>query len=163
MLRGPVAGSEFFKWEEFAHSDSHPELVKPIPEQYKAHVEALVRGVLDPMRRILDRPIRVLSCYRPKELNDAVGGSKTSQHLVAEAVDFTTLRIRSVFESMLGRVPQFPVGQVIYYPDKRFVHCALPSRRYPVPSYHIHLPNFGYAYYKLEDVAEFEKIMEKIS
>lgn len=158
-----VAGSEFFAWDEFAHSDSHPELVKPIPEQFKPHVEALVRGILDPMRRILGRPIRVLSCYRPKELNDAVGGSKTSQHLVAEAVDFTTLRIVAVFESMMGRVPQFPVGQVIYYPEQRFIHCALPSRRYPSPSYHIHVPKFGYLYHHLSGLDEFHKIMDEVT
>lgn len=157
-----VAGSEYFDWKEFAHSESHPELVRPIPASMTGNVEQLVIRVLDPMRRILGRPIKILSCYRPPALNEAVGGSPTSQHLKAEAVDFTTLRIQNVFESMMGRVPQFLIGQCIYYPEQHFIHCALPSVRYPTPSYHIHAPKFGYLYYKLESVDRFRSIMEHI-
>lgn len=156
-----VAGSEYFKWEEFAVSSAHPELVRPVPPSLQKNVVKLVRGTLDPMRRILGRPIKILSCYRPHSLNVAVGGSPTSQHVLAEAVDFTTLRIQSVFESMFSRIPQFPVGQVIYYPEQRFIHCALPSVRYPTPSYHVHLPKFGYVYRKIRTLDEFHKILER--
>lgn len=157
-----VAGSKYFEWSEFSVSHSHPELVEPVPEELRGNVETLVRDILDPMRRILGRPIHILSCYRSEALNKAVGGSPTSQHRNASAADFTTLRIRSVFESMMGRVPQFPVGQVIFYPEQHFIHCALPSKRHTVPAYYLHLPKIGYVYHRLASLDAFRKIMERL-
>jgi hypothetical protein len=43
---------------------------------------------LQPLRDIIGSPIRVTSGYRPLELNIAIGGSKTSQHMEGKAVDF---------------------------------------------------------------------------
>lgn len=39
------------------------------------------------MRKWYDKPIRVNSFYRCKELNTLVGGSITSQHMTGEAID----------------------------------------------------------------------------
>ena len=44
-------------------------------------------NVLDTIRELWGKPIRVLSGYRCKELNSAVGGSKTSAHLNGFAAD----------------------------------------------------------------------------
>lgn len=45
---------------------------------------------MEQVRRILgDKAIRINSWYRSPNLNAAVGGSKTSQHMKGEAVDFT--------------------------------------------------------------------------
>ena len=45
---------------------------------------------MEQVRRILgDKAIRINSWYRSPNLNAAVGGSKTSQHMSGEAVDFT--------------------------------------------------------------------------
>lgn len=51
---------------------------------------ALVVNVLEPMREYWNAPILVNSGYRCYELNRAVGGHKTSQHLIGEAADITT-------------------------------------------------------------------------
>jgi zinc D-Ala-D-Ala carboxypeptidase len=43
--------------------------------------------VFEPIRKHFGVPIYVVSGYRCKALNDAIGGSKTSQHMQGEAFD----------------------------------------------------------------------------
>lgn len=47
----------------------------------------LIEAILDPLREWYGKPIRVNSGYRCEALNKAVGGSKSSQHLLGQAVD----------------------------------------------------------------------------
>lgn len=49
----------------------------------------LVDNILDPLREKYGKPIRVNGGYRCPELNKAVGGSKTSQHMQGLAADIT--------------------------------------------------------------------------
>lgn len=60
----------------------------PTPE-VKRNLTALVENVLDPLREIYGKPITVNSGYRCQELNKAVGGSKTSDHVKGFAADIT--------------------------------------------------------------------------
>lgn len=60
----------------------------PTPE-IKANLERLVEKVLDRLREIYGKPITVNSGYRCPELNKAVGGSKTSDHMNGFSVDIT--------------------------------------------------------------------------
>lgn len=50
---------------------------------------ALVAAVLDPLREKWGKPIKVHSGYRCPELNKAVGGVPTSQHMKGEAADIS--------------------------------------------------------------------------
>lgn len=43
--------------------------------------------VFEPLREWYGKPIRINSFYRSPELNKAVGGSNTSQHIKGEAID----------------------------------------------------------------------------
>lgn len=56
-------------------------------EEHKKALTALVDNVLDPARSALGIPVTVNSGYRCRILNEAVDGSKTSQHLKGEAAD----------------------------------------------------------------------------
>lgn len=60
----------------------------PTPE-IKANLERLVEKVLDPLREKYGKPITVNSGYRCPELNKAVGGSKTSDHMKGFSADIT--------------------------------------------------------------------------
>ncbi|WAX06688.1 hypothetical protein BF344P1_00058 [Bacteroides phage BF344P1] len=60
----------------------------PTPEVEK-NITLLVENVLDPLRKIYGKPITVNSGYRCPELNKAVGGSKTSDHVKGFAADIT--------------------------------------------------------------------------
>lgn len=60
----------------------------PAPE-VERNLTALVDNVLDPLREIYGKPITVNSGYRCPELNKAVGGSATSDHVKGFAADIT--------------------------------------------------------------------------
>lgn len=49
----------------------------------------LIEAVLDPLREWYGKPIIVNSGYRCKALNKAIGGAKSSQHMLGEAADIT--------------------------------------------------------------------------
>ena len=79
--------SQHFTLEEFSRSNSHPELARGIPEHLVKNVQKLVDTILQPLRLELNQPIEILSGYRSIALNQAVGGSPTSQHTLAEAAE----------------------------------------------------------------------------
>lgn len=60
----------------------------PTPE-VERNLTALVDNVLDGVREIYGKPITVNSGYRCPELNKAVGGSATSDHVKGFAADIT--------------------------------------------------------------------------
>ncbi len=49
----------------------------------------LIEAVLDPLREWYGKPIKVNSGYRCEALNKAIGGAKSSQHMLGEAADIT--------------------------------------------------------------------------
>jgi len=49
----------------------------------------LTLNVLQPVRDYIGSPARINSGYRSQELNKAIGGSKSSQHMVGQAADIT--------------------------------------------------------------------------
>lgn len=49
----------------------------------------LIEAVLDPLREWYGKPIIVNSGYRCEALNKAIGGAKSSQHMLGEAADIT--------------------------------------------------------------------------
>lgn len=126
-----------FSLAEFAVSGSFPHLVEPVPQQFVPNVTKLVTTILQPMRTAWGRPFTVNSGYRSPLLNEAVGGSLTSQHRSAAAVDFVTADQRALFYSLLAHPDRYPCGQTIWYPKKGFMHVALPSRRYAEPSFFV--------------------------
>lgn len=141
--------SPHFSFKEFAASATHPELVVQVPVALRPKIVRLARDILEPIRAEVKRPLRILSGYRSKELNRAVGGSVTSQHARAEAADFTATDIEGVWRAVLRMVSDgrlAAAGQLIYYPDRRFIHVALPSGRYPRATTCVHWPEQGLRY-----------------
>lgn len=151
-----------FYLDEFAVSSSYPHLAEPVPDVMRPTVEQLVHRILQPIRDFRAAPVRITSGYRTPALNRAIGGSPTSQHLAAEAADFTTVGLRTLFRAMAGGVLVVPCGQCIYYPSRNFVHIALPSRRYPVPSWHLHEPDRGFSYQPLTPLAELDALLARL-
>lgn len=127
-----------FRLSEFSVSGSYPHLAEPIPTAFIPNAEKLARTVLEPMRVEWGRPFQILSGYRAPALNKAVGGSPTSQHATAAAADITTADVRMLFLLLLRHPDKYPMGQCIWYgTDRAFLHIALPSRRYPTPTFFV--------------------------
>ena len=133
-----IPESPYFTIEEFAVSASHPTLVEPVPDIFRKSVERLVRGVLHPLRVAYGKPLGVLSAYRNKALNAAVGGSQTSQHRFAQAADVGCEDPYALYRLALSMAADLDAGQIIGYGATRgFVHFATPSGRYPKPTYFV--------------------------
>ena len=56
-------------------------------EAVKANLTALVEHILDPLREAWGAPIIVTSGYRSLQLNKAVYGAASSQHMLGQAAD----------------------------------------------------------------------------
>ena len=99
-------------------------------EQIISKLEELVRNVLDPVREMWGKPIMVNSGYRCAELNSAVGGKRTSQHLKGEAADITTGSKegnRKLF-LMIGN-SGIPFDQMIDESDYAWIHVSYSERK----------------------------------
>lgn len=59
-------------------------------QEHVVNLTALVDNVLDPLRTWYGKPLTVSSGYRCPELNKAVKGSNTSQHMSGQAADIDT-------------------------------------------------------------------------
>lgn len=121
--------SKNFSLLEFTRSDTADRLGinnRPVFE----HVLNLsfLASKMEVMRRILDdRPISITSGYRCHQLNIAVGGSATSDHLKGLACDFfkpigySNSELKVLFLSQFGNF-----DQIIIYPS--FIHVGLGSQ-----------------------------------
>lgn len=150
-----------FALGEFAVSGSYPHLIKSVPTSLQPNVRKLAIEVLQPVRDIWGRPIRITSGYRSPELNKAVGGSPTSQHLQGAAADFTTEKLPQMFMMLMGAAKGLRFGQCILYPDRNFIHIALPSTSHPKPRFQVHAPAFGLRYLEVTTVEALSQALAK--
>lgn len=63
----------------------------------------LCENVFEPIRRHLNKPIKITSGFRCEQLNKLIGGANGSQHTKAEAFDLD-LQDRSVFDWIIKNV-----------------------------------------------------------
>jgi len=80
--------SDHFDLSEFASADG-----APMPAEAEENVRRLAVEVLEPLRAEFGKPITIISGWRSKEHNEAVGGAPESQHLSGKAAD---IRINGV-------------------------------------------------------------------
>ena len=83
-------------------------------------IKALVDEVLQPLRTAWERPLVINSGYRCPELNKAVGGVATSQHVKGEAADVACDEPLAL--AQLAYDMNLPYDQMILYPT--FVHFS---------------------------------------
>ena len=86
----------------------------------------LVDKLLDPVREKWGKPIRVNSGYRSPDVNLAVGGAATSQHLKGEAADITAGSRddnKKLFDTIIAADLVF--DQLIDENDYSWVHVSL--------------------------------------
>jgi len=74
--------SKNFSYSEFNCRDG-----AEVPEEYKPNVRRIVEEILQPMRDVIGKSIRITSGYRTTAYNKACGGATKSQHLKANAAD----------------------------------------------------------------------------
>ena len=85
--------SKNFSYSEFERSETAEKkgIVNVIATaRVRDSIQALVLNVLQPLRTALGVEMHINSGYRCPELNEAVGGVPTSQHMKGEAADIAT-------------------------------------------------------------------------
>ena len=93
------------------------------------NLEQLVRYILDPLREKYGKPIRVNGAYRCPELNKAVGGSKTSQHMTGQAADITvgtSEQNKRLFQLIIDL--DLPFDQLIDENKFKWIHVSYSPR-----------------------------------
>lgn len=89
-------------------------------------------GFAERIREIIGHPLLVTSGYRTNELNQAVGGSSTSQHLLAEAIDIVCPKLSTdqVFRKII--LSDLKYEQIIIEENKagsKWVHISIGSKK----------------------------------
>lgn len=123
---------KYFSIAEFFNSDvAEKHQVENIPDdaqlpQVLGNIKALVLNVLDPLRSMIARPIIITSGYRSQRVNELVGGSKTSQHLLGKAADIHVQGYTPQQMDMVYRTIQmyYDFDQLIFYPSKNIIHVS---------------------------------------
>ena len=98
-------------------------------QQHLINLKEVALHIFQPCRNHFGKPLRVTSGYRSEELNEAIGGSKKSQHSKGEALDmqstkgytnkelFTYIKDHLTFDQLIGEFPN-NVGEYAW------VHCS---------------------------------------
>lgn len=123
---------KYLSLAEFFKSDvAEKHQVKNIPDaaqlsQVLENIKALLLNVLDPLCARIDRPIIITSGYRSQRVNELVGGSKTSQHLLGKAADIHVQGYTPQQMDMVYRTIQmyYDFDQLIFYPSKNIIHVS---------------------------------------
>ena len=123
---------KYFSYSEFFKSDvAEKHQVKNIPDdaqlsQVLGNIKALVLNVLDPLRARIGRPIIITSGYRSQRVNELVGGSKTSQHMLGKAADIHIQGYTPQQMEMVYRTIQmyYDFDQLIFYPSRNIIHIS---------------------------------------
>jgi hypothetical protein len=102
-----------WKWfceDEFYRSDIAQQYdidVKSlVTESVLRNLEALITNCLDPLRTAFGHIIEITSGFRPKALNDLIGGHPNSHHLYGQAADITSKNNDKLFE-LAQKLPAF--------------------------------------------------------
>ena len=118
--------TENFTMEEFTRSETAEKLgIKNVPgNRERLAIVNLCAKLLQPLRDIYGKHIRINSGYRCPELNKAVGGVATSQHQKGEAAD---LSIDGKAGDLLELIEEnhLPFDQAILYRKRNFLHVSL--------------------------------------
>jgi uncharacterized protein YcbK (DUF882 family) len=97
-------------------------LMAPPKWMYDAMLPTIVR--IETVRRATKSRLRIMSGYRQKAYNDAVGGSSRSMHLVFNALDIVPLdvRLEDFYEEVMKLPGIHEWGGVGLYRERGFLH-----------------------------------------
>lgn len=118
--------TENFTLEELCHSNTAvAKGLENIPNESQVeNLKSLAINLLQPVRDLYGKPMIINSGFRSPEVNKAVNGSPTSDHMNGKAADVRTPNPRELFN--LVRNSGLSFDQLILYPT--FVHMSFRSK-----------------------------------
>ncbi len=138
--------SKNFTLEELSRTDMRNMLDKnrelAQTEPYLSNLKKVASDLLEPIRTLFGKPMTINSGFRYPELNEKIGGSKTSQHCKGEAVDFTIKGYETydkqleALRKIAKELPNLKFGQLLQ--EAGCLHISLGTKReiayYDVPT-----------------------------
>ena len=126
--------SKYFTEKETTVSATGSKLgIKNIPNEFEKINIQYTADRMDFIRELLGVPLTVLSWFRCEELNNAVGGSKTSAHRFGLACDVysSEMTTKTIYEKLMKakELDFVSYDQLIYYPKQNFVHIGFNINR----------------------------------
>lgn len=130
--------SNHFNLSEFTKSETADKLgidnsLSPVWDvNIVDNLQKLCVCTLEPIRRFLNEPVFVSSGYRCARLNEALGGSRSSQHKTGKAADiyFDSFESRW-YEVVIYLITSthVPFDQLLIYPTFLHISLSSPNRR----------------------------------
>ena len=101
-----------------------------IPNEKELKAMGLVASLcFEPMRKWYGKPLKINSFFRSAEVNKAVGGASTSQHLFGEAIDLTTGSKEENKKLFEWAKSHLTYDQIINEYDYSWIHISYRSGR----------------------------------
>jgi len=93
--------SQHVTWYEGVHSETATRKnIKNIPNYTElANMKLVANKIFEPVRNHFGCPIAITSFFRCQKLNTVLGGSRTSQHKIGQAIDMNGNRLGKVTNS----------------------------------------------------------------
>ena len=126
-----------FYFEEYFVSDEYPELIQKAYDKVKEDKNIIQKithhahNIAQPLRDHVCKTVEILSGYRDPFVNQAIGGSKTSDHMEGLAGDMFIPSKAASMDDMeeLFRwcVKNLNYRQIIWYPqsNSKFIHGSI--------------------------------------
>ena len=126
--------TENFTMEEMCCSSvARTNGIDNIPDEIQSErLKRLCEEILQPIRNKYGKAIKITSGFRSEKLNNAVSGSKTSQHLKGEAADIICNNNSELWNLILNMIHdgEIKVGQLIDEKNLQWIHISLPNSRH---------------------------------
>ena len=122
----------FFWLSEFLRSDTATRKgLSNVPDGAAlANIRTVLASGMERVRNLLGVPVQVTSGYRAPEVNAAVGGARSSQHVQGLACDFIAPDFgtpRAIARHLMTHAPQLRFDQLIF--EGTWVHISFVADR----------------------------------
>ena len=131
--------SDHFTWTEATRSATADRLgIINLPDDTAREAIQDAAALMEAIRSLVARPIQITSWYRSPEVNRAVGGSTTSDHITGYAVDFRVRGVPALQAARMIIASPLMFDQLIWYPpghpngqtgDRLHISAAPANRR----------------------------------
>lgn len=121
--------SKNFTLEEMISSESATKYGidnRPTADEQR-HIVELVSKLLQPLREAYGKPIMITSGFRCYKLNQKVGGSKTSAHMLGYAADTVAANMKEYQDFVTKWIKDKDFDQLIIEYPKRALHLGFTS------------------------------------
>tara|TARA_R110000851_G_scaffold80686_1_gene177410 strand:- start:121 stop:588 length:468 start_codon:yes stop_codon:yes gene_type:complete len=127
--------SKHISYKESIYSDTAKRrgIINKPKKEHIENMELIAEKVFEPLREFVGHPIKINSMFRSKDLNTAIGGSKTSSHMDGSAIDLTSIGGKSNLEMFHYIKDNLEFDQLIWefgVEEPKWIHVSYINRKH---------------------------------